>query len=80
MATSSRTPSERVMDARIGKLIRDHRKALGNSQTWLGDRAGKITFQQIQKYENGQNRISAARLFTIARALGVSVLDLYPKG
>ena len=45
---------------------------VGMSQTELGERAGGITFQQIQKYEKGANRVSASRLDQIAQALGLS--------
>jgi transcriptional regulator with XRE-family HTH domain len=47
------------------------RKLIGISQTVLGDRIG-LTFQQVQKYENGRNRVGASRLQQIADALGVT--------
>jgi transcriptional regulator with XRE-family HTH domain len=47
------------------------RLVIGMSQTMLGDKTG-ITFQQIQKYENGKNRVSASRLQQIANALKVA--------
>jgi transcriptional regulator with XRE-family HTH domain len=47
------------------------------TQSDLGKACG-ITFQQVQKYENGKNRVSASRLFEMAKALRVSVSDLLP--
>jgi len=52
------------------------RIALGVSQQALAERLG-LTFQQVQKYERGRNRISASRLFDIARVLGVSIETFY---
>ena len=52
--------------------IRTRRKAIGMSQITLAQAVG-LTFQQIQKYERGLNRVSASKLFEIARALGVPV-------
>jgi len=59
------------IDAHIGSKVRAQRTLLGMSQTELASRVG-ITFQQIQKYEQGKNRMGASRLYAIARALGVS--------
>jgi transcriptional regulator with XRE-family HTH domain len=72
-AKSVTTPHPRSVDARdaeIGLLIRAQRKQLGLSQTDLAERIG-VTFQQVQKYENGTNRISIGRLTRIAEALDV---------
>jgi transcriptional regulator with XRE-family HTH domain len=55
-------------DAFVGKQIKIARLEIGVSQTELGEAIG-VTFQQIQKYEKGQNRVSVARLMMIARAL-----------
>jgi transcriptional regulator with XRE-family HTH domain len=57
-------------DAEIGRMVRAQRQQLGLSQSDLADRIG-VTFQQVQKYENGSNRISIGRLTRIAEALGV---------
>ncbi len=46
------------------------------SQPELAERVG-VTFQQVQKYENGKNRISAGRLYEVAKALGVTIQYLY---
>jgi transcriptional regulator with XRE-family HTH domain len=59
-------------DLHVGKVVRMRRMMLGMSQTLLGDALG-ITFQQVQKYEKGANRISASRLQQIAGTLQVPV-------
>ncbi|MFG1230260.1 helix-turn-helix domain-containing protein [Xanthobacter wiegelii] len=65
------------MDHVVGLRIRECRAAAGLSQMSLAQALG-ITFQQVQKYENGRNRVSASRLVMIAQTLGVSLLDLFP--
>ena len=62
-------------DVDVGRLVRVHRMARGISQTDLANHIG-VTFQQVQKYESGANRISMGRLTRIARVLGVSVTYL----
>jgi transcriptional regulator with XRE-family HTH domain len=64
------------IDRLVGSRVRLIRTARGLSQSRLADDLG-ITFQQVQKYEKGTNRISASRLFDISRVLGVSVPELY---
>jgi transcriptional regulator with XRE-family HTH domain len=59
-------------DRNVGARVRVRRLQLGMSQTTLGDALG-LTFQQVQKYEKGANRISASRLQQIANTLQVSV-------
>lgn len=59
------------LDIEIGGRIRHTRKVRGLSQTELGNVIG-VTFQQIQKYERGTNRVSVSALILIARALDVS--------
>src|SRR5690349_15341395 len=59
------------IDAHIGSKVRAQRTLRGMSQTELASRVG-ITFQQIQKYEDGTNRMGGSRLYAIASALGVS--------
>ena len=61
-----------AMEAHIGARIRKARQAAKLSQEKLGV-VLDVTFQQIQKFENGRNRITASQLFTVAGALGVSV-------
>lgn len=59
------------LDSFIGQRIRQARKACQLSQERAGEAIG-VSFQQMQKYENGANRISAANLVTLAAALGYS--------
>lgn len=60
------------IDVHVGSRIRMRRQLINMSQERLGELLG-ITFQQIQKYEKGANRISASRLFYAAKTLGVPV-------
>jgi len=60
------------VDAHVGARVRLRRMLLGMSQEKLGESLG-LTFQQIQKYEKGVNRIGASRLFEVSRVLGVPV-------
>ena len=64
--------SPNSIDKHVGSMVRMRRLMLDISQTALGDAAG-VTFQQVQKYENGTNRISASRLQQIADFLQVPV-------
>jgi transcriptional regulator with XRE-family HTH domain len=59
-----------VLDHRVGERLRSRRLKMGLSQSELGAAAG-VTFQQVQKYEKGANRISAGRLIQFAERLGV---------
>ena len=61
-----------AVDVHVGKRIRHRRWMNGTTQQQLAEAVG-IKFQQIQKYETGMNRVSASRLWDIARVLGVSV-------
>jgi len=61
-----------AVDAHVGERVRMRRKLLGVSQDQLADSLG-LTFQQVQKYERGANRISASKLFHIAEILNVDV-------
>src|ERR1700682_3175851 len=67
MATKGPQP----VDAYVGARIRLRRSLLGMSQTELGKRIG-VTFQQVQKYERGANRIGASRLMQICAVLEVT--------
>ena len=60
------------VDLHVGSAIRVRRKAMKISQTDLADGLG-VSFQQVQKYERGTNRVSASRLYDIGACLGVSV-------
>ena len=70
---SNKTPDP--MDVALGAAVRIRRRTIGMSQEALADQCG-VSFQQIQKYENGANRISFSRLVQIARALRCRVVDL----
>lgn len=63
-------------DIHVGSRIRLRRNMLGMSQEKLGENLG-ITFQQIQKYEKGTNRVGASRLQAISTILGVPVSFLF---
>ena len=65
-----------TVDAHVGHRVRLRRMLLGMSQERLGELLG-LTFQQIQKYENGTNRCSAGRLFDVARILCVPIIFFY---
>ena len=64
------------VDIYVGSRVRMRRLMLGLSQDKLAESVG-LTFQQIQKYEKGSNRIGASRLFQLAKALDVSVQYFY---
>ena len=72
MATRKSGP----LDAMVGARIRMLRVNRGMSQTMLAERIG-VTFQQVQKYERGANRVGASRLSQIASVLDVSVGELF---
>ena len=67
------------IDRVIGRNIRIHRLAKKMSQTELGEHLG-VSFQQVQKYENGANRVGSGRLYQIAAILGVHVSTLFRGG
>lgn len=71
--TSTKAPDP--MDIALGAAVRIRRRTIGISQEALAEQCG-VSFQQIQKYENGANRISFSRLVQIARALKCRVIDL----
>src|SRR6266566_7737771 len=66
------------IDAQVGNRVRIRRMLIGMSQERLGDLLG-LTFQQVQKYEKGVNRIGAGRLFEVSRILGVPI-DFFYEG
>jgi transcriptional regulator with XRE-family HTH domain len=66
------------VDTYIGSRMRERRSELGLSQMALGEQLG-VSFQQVQKYESGVNRVSAARLFEICRALKVSLASMFER-
>ena len=66
------------VDEYVGRRLRQRRGELGLSRAQLGSALG-ISFQQIQKYENGTNRVSAGRLYAVAQHLGVE-FDYFIEG
>mgnify|MGYP000875877148 CR=1 FL=1 len=64
------------LDAHVGSRVRLRRVLLGMSQEKLGEQLG-LTFQQVQKYEKGVNRIGASRLFELSQVLGVPIQFFY---
>lgn len=73
MTTTKKSPHP--VDVRIGARVRVLRMSAGISQETLGNALG-ITFQQVQKYEKGTNRIAGSRLVAIAAALATTVAEL----
>lgn len=67
---SDHTPNP--VDLHVGGMIRARRKILGVSQERLADDLG-LTFQQVHKYERGANRVSASKLYEIAKSLQTSI-------
>jgi transcriptional regulator with XRE-family HTH domain len=70
----SRRPNP--IDVHVGSRVRFRRMLLGMSQEKLGEKLG-LTFQQVQKYEKGINRIGASRLFDLSQVLAVPVQFFY---
>jgi transcriptional regulator with XRE-family HTH domain len=81
MKRAKRKGSQRsasLVDVYIGARMRDGRVVLGMSQAALGEKLG-VSFQQVQKYERGVNRVSAARLIDICEALDVSLASMFER-
>lgn len=72
MARNANKEGPDPIDVFVGSRVRARRTGLRISQTKLGEFLG-VTFQQVQKYENGGNRIGASNLFKLAKALDVDV-------
>ena len=66
------TGKSHPVDVHVGARVRIRRTLLGMSQTSLGEAIG-LSFQQVQKYENGKNRMGSSRLFDLSRVLDVPV-------
>ena len=71
--------SPHVVDVAVGANIRNRRRKLKISQEALAAAIG-LTFQQVQKYERGANRVSASMLYEISRVLHCDAGDLLPRG
>ena len=76
--TAAEDRSPHYVDQHVGRQIRELRRRLHVSQEKLAETLG-LTFQQVQKYEKGSNRVSASKLFEVAGALGVDV-DYFFRG
>ena len=76
MAKPGRGRTTAAIDDHVGARIRERRIMLGQTQQQLADLIG-VTYQQAHKYERGINRVSAGRLFEIARVLSVPVGYFY---
>jgi transcriptional regulator with XRE-family HTH domain len=76
--SSDRTRRAGSIDIHVGSRVRMRRKMLNMSQEKLAEHLG-ITFQQVQKYEKGTNRIGASRLYQLARILDVPVAFFFPE-
>jgi transcriptional regulator with XRE-family HTH domain len=72
LAGSDREGRPSPIDVHVGSRIRLRRTLLGMSQERLGEALG-LTFQQVQKYERGVNRVGASRLFDLSRVLDVPI-------
>lgn len=72
-----KTETANAIDAQIGRNIARRRTSMGLSQSALAHACG-ISFQQVQKYETGTNRVAASRLYVIARTLQIAPADLLP--
>lgn len=68
--------SANAIDLRLGQRVRGRRLEIGMSQERLADLLG-VTFQQVQKYEKGVNRIAASRLYDICIALETTVARMF---
>ncbi|MFK0164048.1 helix-turn-helix domain-containing protein [Rhizobium sp. NPDC090279] len=64
------------IDIEVGKRIREQRRLLGMSQSALAEKLG-LTFQQVQKYEKGANRVGASRLQRVSDCLGVPISHFF---
>jgi transcriptional regulator with XRE-family HTH domain len=69
--------SQSAVTEHVARRLHEERVRHGMSQTELGKRLG-VTFQQVQKYEKGSNRLSAAALYLVARELNVPMLSFFP--
>ena len=76
MAKAKRGQSTVAIDDHVGGRIRERRIMLGLTQQQLAEMIG-VTYQQAHKYERGINRVSAGRLFAIARALSTPITYFY---
>src|SRR5579863_933096 len=76
MSKPKRGKSTAAIDHHVGSRIRERRILLGQTQQQLAEMIG-VTYQQAHKYERGVNRVSAGRLFQIAKVLSVPMAYFY---
>ena len=76
---SGKQQKPHAVDVHVGERIRELRHLRDMTQMELAKQVG-VRFQQVQKYETGFNRVSASRLYMIAEALDVEVVDLFEDG
>jgi transcriptional regulator with XRE-family HTH domain len=76
MSTTPNPRGPNAVDRHVGSRVRLRRQLLNMSQEKLGEELG-VTFQQVQKYERGTNRVGAGRLWHLARVLDVPVSFFY---
>lgn len=74
----SKSRGDKVVEQEIGNKLRTLRTLRGVSQQALGEATG-ITFQQIQKYEKGLNRLSLSRALMVCKILDIKITDLLPE-
>src|SRR2546421_10645768 len=79
MPRNTRVKGAQMVDAHVGARMRFRRNLLGISQTEMGERIG-VTFQQVQKYEKGVNRIGSSRLLQICELIQVTPAWLFEGG
>lgn len=79
MSVTKHKPRSGDFDAALGERLRKHRRDRGLSQSKLAKRVG-LTYQQIQKYENGESRVSAATLVKLAAAMELRLESLIGDG
>lgn len=65
-----------AIDSHVGARLREMRKMRGLTQGELGRKLG-VSFAQLQKYESGENRLSAARLYRVARLFDISIASFF---
>ena len=76
MARIAKLEGPHLVDRHVGRRVEARRRELGLTQTELS-RAIGVTFQQVQKYEKGANRVSASKLWEIAEFLKVDIAHFY---
>lgn len=79
MKTKKKIIDAHSVDVNVGKRIKEFRRSKGMTQKDVGKHIG-VRFQQIQKYESALNRVSAGKLFMIAKLLEVDIADLFEEG